>query len=318
MSAPEDGSRSDNVRTKVASRERTAQRLLKSSAERSYDPHIDIDWDAPDVPGLKFVPDRYISLYGTPFWDEMTEVQRVELGRHEAGTLAQLGIMIETALMHALLKVAATNDPRSGHAQYAYTEVADECRHSTMFGRQIDALGSEIYQVPKWVSGLIGFAALAPTKSTLLFAGILLGEELLDRMQRETMGDLELQPRTRAVARIHVIEEARHISYAREELTRLTQTLPKAQLAVERLLLAAASSAVRLTFINPLAYRTVGLDPRAASRAALASPNNVANAQFLAEKLMKFFRDSGMMKGRVTRKLWYRSKLVPQGFCEQV
>lgn len=38
--------------------ERTAVRLLRSSVDRSYHPEVDVDWDAPDVPGLRYVPDR--------------------------------------------------------------------------------------------------------------------------------------------------------------------------------------------------------------------------------------------------------------------
>lgn len=56
--------------------ERTAVRLLRSSVDRSYHPEVDVDWDAPDVPGLRYVPDRYISLYGTKVFERMTEEER--------------------------------------------------------------------------------------------------------------------------------------------------------------------------------------------------------------------------------------------------
>ena len=64
-------------------RERTATRLLRSSSKNSYDPLLDIDWDAPvDGPGLAelaFLPFERVSLYGTELWDELTPEQRVEL-----------------------------------------------------------------------------------------------------------------------------------------------------------------------------------------------------------------------------------------------
>ena len=63
------------------------------------------------------------------------------------------------------------------------------------------------------------FRLVAPTGPSM-WAGTLVAEELLDRLQREGMADERLQPLTRMVARIHVIEEARHVRFAREELVR--------------------------------------------------------------------------------------------------
>ena len=37
---------------KVADREKTAERLLNSSADKFYDPEVDIDWAAPLASGL--------------------------------------------------------------------------------------------------------------------------------------------------------------------------------------------------------------------------------------------------------------------------
>ena len=51
-------------------------------------------------------------------------------------------------------------------------------------------------------------------------AGTMYVEEILDGLQRQAMDDESVQPLVRQVSRIHVIEEARHISYAREETLR--------------------------------------------------------------------------------------------------
>ena len=61
-------------------------------------------------------------------------------------------------------------------------------------------------------------------KGPSLYAGALLVEETLDRWQRDSMTDERLQPLTRMVNRIHVTEEARHVTFARDELAR---TMPR-------------------------------------------------------------------------------------------
>lgn len=56
-----------------------AERLLTSSLRTSYDPTVEIDWDAPHTPGAYWLPPHRSSLYGTPLWEQLSEEQRVEL-----------------------------------------------------------------------------------------------------------------------------------------------------------------------------------------------------------------------------------------------
>ena len=122
---------------------------------RSYDPDVEIDWAAPFIDGLYFVPPHRSTLYGTPLWDGLTEEQRITLTRHEVASIASLGIWFETILMQLLIREYYQQDPTSAHAQYALTEIADECRHSVMFGKMIDRLGCPVYR-PGGVNEALG------------------------------------------------------------------------------------------------------------------------------------------------------------------
>ena len=114
-----------------------AHRLLRSTAKQSYDPEVDIDWDAPLVEGAWFMQPERLSLYGTPMWDAMSPEQRVELSRHEIASIASVGLWFEIILMQMMVRELYDQDPRSERTQYALTEVGDETRHSVMFGRAI-------------------------------------------------------------------------------------------------------------------------------------------------------------------------------------
>ena len=114
----------------VDSREQLATRLLESSVRHSYDPLVEIDWDAPLDPDRFWLPPERSSLYGTPLWDGLSHRQRVELTKHEVASSASAGIWFETVLMQLLVRRYAHQDPTARDAQYALTEVADECRHS--------------------------------------------------------------------------------------------------------------------------------------------------------------------------------------------
>jgi hypothetical protein len=297
-------------------REKTADRLLRSSATRSYDPGVDIDWDAPLAPDKYYLPPHRVSLYGTEMWDAMTPEQRFELARHEIISLTSYGIYVEVALMHLLLKVVTHGDPVSRHAQYALTEVADECRHSTMFGRGIERAGLRPYRVPRWFRAALDLTVLLPIGPST-WGGTLLVEELLDRLQREMAADEDVQPHIRMINRIHVLEEARHITYARAELARMVPRTGRLPLAVNRVALAAATKLLVRMMINPEVYRAVGLDPRAARRAAWRNPHHQATLRWMGERVTAFLAENGMIEGRLTTALWRRSGLLGPARTEE-
>src|SRR2546427_11364024 len=117
---------------KDAGREKTADRLLKSSANKFYDPDVDIDWEAPLVEGKRFILEERSSLYGTELWDKLTPEQRVELGKYDVASVAPTGLWVAILLMRVLLQQVDVEDPTSAHAHVAHPEIAGECRHPRM------------------------------------------------------------------------------------------------------------------------------------------------------------------------------------------
>ncbi|RZQ62636.1 AurF N-oxygenase family protein [Amycolatopsis suaedae] len=291
------------------SREKTAERLLKSSAGKFYDPEVDIDWEAPLVEGKHFIPEHRSTLYGTHLWDRLTPEQRIELGKHEVASVATNGIWFEVLLMQMLLKEVYKADPTSSHAQYALTEIADECRHSTMFARMAERIGCPAYGPVKWrrrLGKILPIIGYGPA----LYGSILVAEEVLDRLQREQMNDPEIQPLVRMVNRIHVLEEARHVTFAREEVTRGMAKLNKAELAYQRLLIAIVSHEVVHSLVNPRVYRAVGLDPREAYQVAINNPHWKDTLRYAGERIMPFLQEAGLVGGPGMY-FWRKAHLVP-------
>ncbi len=283
-------------------------RLLKSSARQSYDPEVDLDWDAPLADGLWFMQPERLSLYGTPLWDTLGEEQRRELSRHEVASIASVGLWFELILMQMVVRDVYDEDPRSARAQYALTEVGDECRHSVMFGRLIDRLGVPSYGVPAHVHRLgRGFKTLASGVSG--YAAILVAEEILDRWQRELMKDERVQPLIRMVSRIHVLEEARHMSFAREQIETMVPALPRRSLVWHRTVIANTAMMVSRSLVSPQVYAAVGLDPQEARRQALANPHYRRTLTWMGERVTGFLDEQGLI-GRAQRPTWRRSLLL--------
>ena len=284
------------AKPKTTDREDIAKRLMRGSAKASYDPLIEIDWDAPVDPEMWGIRPERVSLYGTHLWDQLTEAQRKELSRLEVASIATIGIWFETILMQMLVRHAYHNDPSTQHVQYAYTEIADECRHTVMFAKMVDKLGWHTHRIDP-VAFQLGRLFKTIAHGPLIFAGALFVEEVLDQFQREAMPDEQILPLVRSVARIHVIEEARHMRYAREEFHRDWQERGPIDKAYSKIVLGLITyySATRL--INPKVYEQIGLDPKEAYKAAKKNPHWIGTKTWAARKVVATLNTADAITG---------------------
>ncbi len=292
-------------------REDIAERLLRSSAKASYDPMTEIDWDTPVDRDRYAMPPHRVSLYGTPLWDQLSEAQRKELSRQEIASIAGIGIWFETILMQMLARHAYDADPTTSHVQYAYTEIADECRHSVMFAHFMRKMGAPYYRLDP-VGRVLGRWFKATSNGPLTFSAALFVEELLDQMQREAMANEEIEPLTRAVARLHVTEEARHMRYAREELIRDWPRRGPITRAYSRIVLALVAYHATERLVSKDCYARVGLDPKQARRAARSNPRWRASKTWFARQAVETYTAAGMMS-RPARRIWRRAGLLEPG-----
>jgi hypothetical protein len=289
-------------------RQALSARLLGSAAKKSYDPVVDIDWDAPIPDHLYGLSPEWSSLYGTELWEGLSEEQRVTLTVHEYCSISGVGIWFECLLMQLILRDIYGDDPAQPHVQWALTEIADECRHSVMFARTAQTFGAPSYQPPKRILRL-GKAFAAKGDGPAAYAAILVAEEILDIFQRDLMKDERVQPLTRATSQIHVVEEARHMRFAREEVARRTPELSAWQLRKHRTVVAAVAAIVAENLVQPEVYASVGLDPVTAKAAARANEHYAAKLREASTGLVDFLRGVGLVGGSSER-LWKRAQLL--------
>ena len=155
----------------------TARRLLNSSTKNSYDPQLDIDWDAPLPEGFAFMPFERVSLYGTPLWDELSPEQRIELSKQELASIVSVGLWTELILIQMLVRDAYHRDPRDPRTHYELTEIGDETRHVIMFAKALDRMGVPAYRPPRFVHHLARLYK-ATARGPMLFGPVLVTEEI--------------------------------------------------------------------------------------------------------------------------------------------
>jgi len=109
--------------------------------------------------------------------------------------------------------------------------------------------------------------------------------------------------------RIHIVEEARHIGFARAELVRTAAAVPRWELPYHRLLLAHIAYIVCRSLVNPAVYAAVGLDPRATRKVAVNNPYHRESIRYGGEKIMPFLAEAGLV-GAPGMYFWRESFLI--------
>ncbi|MFC9438242.1 diiron oxygenase [Nocardia sp. NPDC057030] len=285
-----------------------AQRLLTGSVKKSYDPVVDMDWDAPLDPDKLFLPAEVVSLYGTELWESMTPQQQRELSRQELANVLSVGIWFENLLNRLLLRELLADDPTTRHSHYTLVEMGDECRHMMMFGKLIDRIEARPYWPRRAGRLAIGVLPIF-LRGSMTWVGALVGEEIFDAIQRRTLDDPELQPLVSRAMRIHVTEEARHIGFARDALARMVPTMSRAELAYTRLCVAVAAPLFVYLLTNRHMYTRAGLDGRAARRMAVNNPDAKRALGIGAANLGVFLQKQGLI-GPVGEWIWRRRGLL--------
>lgn len=125
------------------------------------------------------------------------------------------------------------------------------------------------------------------------------------------INDERIQPMVRMTSRIHVLEEARHVSFARDELERAVAGMSRAERLAQQALTAEAAFVMMRSMVHPQVYAAVGIDPREGRRQALANPHYRATIAWMGEKVMPYLEEQGMVGGGRIRRTWRASFLLP-------
>jgi hypothetical protein len=283
-----------------------AARLVAASARQSADPFVDIDWSVPLDDGSFYLPPELLPLYGTAVWGEMTIEQRHEYSRHECASLCAAGIWFENILMHLIVRHLYDLPATDGAFRYLLVETADECRHSSMFAELVRRAGTPAYPVARLLRAGGRFLK-ATTSGPEAYLAMLAAEELLDVTNRTTMRDERVHPTSRQVAKIHVLEEARHVAFARAYVLDTWPTLGRFRRLVAMVRAPFVVRTIADALVNPDVYDTLGID----DGAAIARRNPEHRARVIRDlgKVTGLLDDIGIINP-VTRPLWRLLRLV--------
>ncbi|NNN21569.1 MAG: diiron oxygenase, partial [Acidimicrobiales bacterium] len=209
------------------------KRLSTQSVEKHFDAYADIDWDSkemavdPDDPRWILRNGEIDPLGLTAWYKDLDDKTASRIGLHMVAMKMKIGLQFEGVLKRGLLGFAAKLPNNSPEFRYCYHEVIEEAQHSLMFQEFVNRSGLDV----PGLSGMDEFGAntvvqLGRRFPPLFFFFVLGGEDPIDFVQRKALrSEADIHPLLERIMRIHVTEEARHLSFARNYLKKNVPSL---------------------------------------------------------------------------------------------
>jgi hypothetical protein len=220
--------------------QRLLARLSHQSVVKHFDAYADIPWDDPDYAvdanDPRFILHEGEPLGATSWYKSQPEAIRARIGLHTVATFARIGYAFESVLKRGILEYAGTLPMDAPEFRYAYHEVIEEAQHALFFHEFVKRTGLDV-RLPRIVGiGERQVVRMGRTFPELFFMFVLSGEDPIDWMQREMLkSGHTVHPLLERITRIHITEEARHISFARHFLRRNVPRLGRIKQHVLRL-----------------------------------------------------------------------------------
>jgi hypothetical protein len=286
-------------------------RLSHQSVVKHFDAYADVDWDAPELAIDGGDPRWELSiddpLGATAWYRALPQPARARLGLDLVASKMKTGLEFESVLKRGLLEYAATLSNGSPEFRYAYHEVIEEAQHSLMFQEFVNRSGFDAKGLDRVEHAASRFiVSLGRRFPPLFFAFVLGGEDPIDYVQRrELRSGRTIHPLLERIMRIHVTEEARHLSFARHYLQRRVPGLGRArraQLAIGAPLVLAVMAQMMLRPSSQV-IRRHHIPKEVVAEAFTRNPVHQAEALASMRKLRRLWVNLGLA-GPVYRSLW--------------
>ncbi|MBV9011796.1 MAG: diiron oxygenase [Pseudonocardiales bacterium] len=271
-------------------------RLSSMSVENYYNPYRMFEW--PDeLPGdMWWMSPTLTTTYGTDIAEELTQEQLRVLSRYESINFYSLNV-------HGIRELLIEVTKRIHTAEFAVPSrffhhfIGEENEHMWFFAEFCLRYGAKIYKQPRGGAETI----LPPNaESLLVFARILIFEELVDHFNSQMALDKDLHDTIRQINRIHHQDESRHIAFGRELVRTLFEDF-RSQATGEELAQVGDYLKRYMSFsfeslFNPQAYRDAGVGkPLEVRRRLLEGPRRPEFEQRVFRKTLSFLAKNGIL-----------------------
>ena len=211
------------------------QRLSEQSVRKNFDAYLDVPWDdhVIDPADPRWELKSSDPLARTEWYRQLPAETRSRLGLFATVSKMKTGLQFENVLSRGILEFVDTLPNGAPEYRYAMHELIEEGQHQLMFQEFVNRSGIDVSGMP--LDARIGsrfVVQLGRRFPELFFMFVLGGEDPIDHVQREALKAGTSHPLLETIMRIHVTEEARHLSFARHYLKDRVATMRRAKKAL--------------------------------------------------------------------------------------
>lgn len=204
---------------------------LSRNSQPYHDPLSRVRWERLSLE-QPWLPESALSLYGLPEYAALDEDQRLALSHYEFINFIEGALWLESLFMERIARSMGRVEGDLGRVIYRLHELREEAGHSLMFLELIRRSKLPVPGTRFRRANLANFLGrFGPFDSPAFWIAVLIGEEVPDRMNRMIRKHRDrICPAIYDIITVHMIDEARHIAYARDTLQSQVARLPRWQL----------------------------------------------------------------------------------------
>jgi hypothetical protein len=188
--------------------------LYQKGKDKQWDSVKRIDWDLEvDPHNALGVPDQSMAIYGTRYWDAMSEADRKELRRHSASWQFSQFMHGEQGAMITGARIVETV-PDLDAKFYSATQTMDEARHVEIFSKFLQDKIGLVYPINTKLQDLLG-ETLTDSRWDMPYLGM---QVLIEGLALAAFGlvrDITTQPLPKQILAYVMQDEARHVAFGR-------------------------------------------------------------------------------------------------------
>ncbi|MEU6597251.1 ferritin-like domain-containing protein [Streptomyces flaveolus] len=203
--------------------------LYQKGKDKQWDGRTRIDWDLEVDPyDALGTPDEAMSLYGTPYWDKLSERDKGELRRHYASWQFSQFLHGEQGAMICAARIVESA-PDLDAKFYSATQTMDEARHAEIYGRFLHEKMGLVYPINDNLQSLLG-DTLRDSRWDMPYLGM---QVLIEGLALAAFGlirDTTNKPLPKQILTYVMQDEARHVAFGRMALRDYYKQLTDAEL----------------------------------------------------------------------------------------
>ncbi len=289
------------------------RRLSDQSVRKHFDAYVDVPWDDHDIDPTdpRWELGDTDLLGRTDWYRSLPQPERARLGLFSVVAKMKTGLQFENVLARGILEFVDGLPNGAPEYRYAMHELIEEGQHQLMFQEFVNRSGIDVDGMP--LDARIGsrfVVLLGRVFPELFFMFVLGGEDPIDHVQRAALRAGDSHPLLETIMRIHVTEEARHLSFARHFLKDRVATmgrLPKLALTVGTPLILGEMGRMMLMPSKQM-VREFSIPDAVIREAYLDNPEYVAGAAVALRKVRTLATELGIT-GTLGRWLWRRRNI---------